>query len=245
MILDVENPTKFMQKAMSRNRSTTGRRNRFFIDIYISRGQVIARMWPTKQLYDRSPQYQKTIDAVIREREIEKFLFLGDVTALKLRATKSRYNWWEVLGKIYISHEYHFPGKSVGIRHVSTTKTEAAWHVKFVTDRYCLLKIDLFSKTGPNYFKGHSWYYVTHREAGYENTLRGNEALNPCFSYFETQPDNEKVNHEFIFGPTLAKEYDAFIVTAYGYTDANKRGQTGIYLLTIDDPWWLNAPLGS
>jgi len=213
------------------------------IDIYVSKGQVIARLWPTTHLRNPSPAYQRTIDAVVREREIEKFLQLDDVMAYKLRAAKSRYNWWEVLGKTYISHEYHHPGKSVAIRITRIKHNPHHWDIRCNTDKPCVTTLCVYPRVSAGVYTGHGWHYSTHREAGYENTLRGIEGDNPIRSYPDQAHDNEKFSHVHLVGNAGIRTNDAFIITATALSTPNVMGKTGVYIATPTTPWWLDAPL--
>lgn len=238
-------PGQAEQLARSRNQSTSGRLSRNIIDVYMSRGQCIARLWPTQHITAPTPAYLKTVEAIKREREIEKFINNDDRIALKIRARQSRYNWWEVLGKIYISREYHHPGSSVAcslvfIRYYSY---QNRWKVRIKTDKPCYPFISVIHRD--HYPRpGHYWYDCKHREAGLENILRGCEAWNEDGFIQRTQSFQGATIHDWLFSSISYPKQSVFkIVPCVSYHNRTVLGESGIYILTTDRPWWLNAPV--
>ena len=229
--------------ARSRNRAVIGRKSGSIIDIYMMKGQCIARCWPVDQLFEPSPQYLQTHAAVVREREIEKRLSLDDVLALKFRAINSRYNWWEVLGRIHLSREYHHPGTTTGSFLKSMNIVGNSWLVKFTHDRSCYARILLIRK---NHYPrpGHFWYYATHREAGLENTLRGKEAIGPDATINRALWESGPMTTTFMFSKFVWPKDSLFIIQTFDMnTHTTMTGESGLYLLTEEIPWYLNAPI--
>ena len=233
----------FRALVRSRNREVIPRRSGDIIDIYISRGQIIARSWPIDQIYEPSPQYLATQNAVIIERRVEKFLSDADRVALKFRASNSRYNWWEILGKNYIKLAYKHPDRPVGLRLSKMDCTNDRWTIVFQTESRAYERIEIVHRNCYPH-PGHYWIDATHREAGLENTLKGREVWHPDFVFDFVHHLYDPTATEFIFSSFVVPEYSVFRVTAY--SDGNflhYAGQTGLYLLTRDNPWWLNAPM--
>lgn len=227
----------------SRNRSVIGRHSGNIIDLYMSRDQCIARLWPVDQIYEPTPQFLATHEAVRVERRIEKFLSDNDRIALRLRAVRSRYNWWEILGRIYLSLAFTTPLIPCGFRLLSISYVTTNWRVTFETERRVYETIHIITPD-MMFANGHNWIYETHREAGLENTLRGKEVLHPWRSYNYYSHQSRPVRVNFQFSRQIHPIGCYFWVDLFH--DSSKKifaGQTGIYRLTTDRPWWLHAPL--
>ena len=209
----------------------------------MQKGQCIARLWPVGHIYNPSKAYQATVNAIKREREIEKRMSLADTVALKLRTVQSRYNWWEMLGKIHISREYHTPGSTCGIYFLEMRIFQGVWQIAFESDRPTIPELHFFPKT--DYPRpGHYWYDVTHREGGLENTLRGGEAFNPTKKLLVYSQESGKTVHGFRLAQSYIPAGAFFILKAYSDTPGKVLiGESGLFRLTVDNPWWLNAPL--
>jgi len=228
--------------AYSRNRATQGRATKSPIDVYMQKGQIVARTMPQSRVDFPSEAQERNKASVMREREIEKQLDLGDVMALKWRAVQSRYNWWEILGKIYISREFNDPGSVCAISKVWFKKYSRDWMVYLTADRYATYEILDFG-TPAEYAANHYWRYATHREAGLENTLRGIEVLKykkiPIRNqYWHIAPQQTTL---WIY-KALAPVGHIVMIRAWCAGLRYIIGETGLIYWTATDPWWLDAP---
>ena len=234
--------TNALQMAMTRNRTTSGRRSDNPLDIYMSKGQIIVRQMPRVRVDFPSEKLKRSTAALVREREIEKMLDIGDIQALRWRANKSRFNWWEVLGKIVISKEYNEPGSVSPVARVWFKKLSVEWQIIFNTDINLTCYVLDFG-TVEEYQANHYWRYTTHRMAGMTNILRGEEVLKykliPIYSqpYYAASQTKclrirtaaAKPGHIIMVRPT--REYPP---VAYG--------ESGLLYWTRTRPWWLDAP---
>lgn len=234
---------QILEYVHSRNRSTLGRRSGHIIDIYKSKGQIIARLWPVDVNFEATPAQKAAHDAVRREREIEKRFRLVDIVGLRMRSMRSRYNWWEILGRIHISREYHYPGKTCGIYWTSCDSSGDYWQFSAETDRDAYCEALIVSRhIWPG--KGFYWLYETHREAGLENTLRGREAIVPDKILDQHPVYSTSTQHVWRCHKTYMPKGSPIIIRSYsdqGKSDLT--GESGIYLLTDDQPNWANAPM--
>ena len=245
-ILTPDPNSQALQIAMSRNRATQGRANAFPLDIYMQKGQIVARQMPTSRVDFPSEAQNRNRASVVREREIEKQLDLGDVMALKWRANKSRYNWWEVLGKIYISREFNSPGSVTGISKVWFRNMARHIEVNFSTDNIGGYYIMDFG-TVDEYVKNHYWRYATHREAGLENRLRGIEVLKYkiCWAYHHYPYNGHGTVTQYYY-KTYNLENHIIMIRCIrrkpGTSQLEIHGETGLIYFNFGRPWWLNAP---
>ena len=228
------------QMAMSRNRATEGRASKNPLDIYMQKGQIVARQMPMSRVDFPSEAQRRNVASVVREREIEKQLDLGDVMALRWRANKSRYNWWEILGKIYISREYNNPGMVVAISKIQTRDLGSMGLIHITCDKRCWGDVWDFG-TAAEYEKNHYWRYATHREAGMVEQHRGIEVLR--YKILPIRNDTHGAtefnwyfyNHQMPWGHILMIHL----------TDRRGKvtwGQSGLFYCTRTAPWWLDAP---
>ena len=230
------------QMAMSRNRATEGRASKNPLDIYMQKGQIVARQMPMSRVDFPSDAQVRNTASVVREREIEKQLDLGDVMALRWRANKSRYNWWEILGKIYISREFNDPGSVCGISKIRFKKYSRYWGVYLTIDRWASIQILDFG-TANEYQKNHYWRYVTHREAGMVEQHRGIEVLNykliPIQSIFRRMAPAQTL---LLINNVHAPVGHIIMIRAISSWPRTVIGETGLIYLTKTNPWWLDAP---
>lgn len=231
------------QIAISRNRSTIGRRSGNIIDIYIAKGQIIARLWPIDQIYEPSEAYQRAQQMTVIQRRIEKYFTDNDRIAWKLRAARSRYNWWEVFGKVYLPWCFRTPDLVSGFKLNYIEIISNKWTVQFITEHRCRAFIN-FIYPGNMFGPGHNWTLNTHREAGLENTLYGHEVMHADKRLMQTAGNTRPYRSTFAFAKTYMPSGSFFWIDFYRYTTPYLfKGQSGIYMLTLDKPWWLNAPL--
>jgi len=231
------------QMVMSRNRSTLGRRSGNIIDLYISKGQIIARYWPVDQIFEPSESYQRAQQMTTIERRIEKYMGDSDRMAYRLRAVRSRYNWWEVLGKSCLSMAYNTPDLPCGFR-----LRDMAYNSKYIFIRFYLEATKWFKAkfyhADEIHGAGHNWLMGRHREAGLENQLPGIEVDNP---YYELMSSSWSYQYGYA---TLQVSRQYVKVGDYFAICPMMRGvkmlesnMSGLYKITTDKPWWLNAPL--
>ena len=234
------------QMAMSRNRATEGRASKNPLDIYMQKGQIVARQMPMSRVDFPSDAQVRNTASVVREREIEKQLDLGDVMALRWRANKSRYNWWEILGKIYISQEFNFPGTVAGLNRIWFRPLSSRWMI-YVYGCYPSLFDVLDFGSVDEYQANHYWRYATHREAGMVEQHRGIEVLR----YKLTPQDRPFYNSGLdlcmlMIDNRYAPVGHIIMIRAYEKLHTGRRGKfrgaTGLLYWTATDPWWLDAP---
>jgi len=228
------------QMAMSRNRATEGRASKNPLDIYMQKGQIVARQMPMSRVDFPSDAQRRNVASVVREREIEKQLDLGDVMALRWRANKSRYNWWEILGKIYISREFNNPGSVVGLSKIMIYPGGRYSRISIAVDKYCVTRLMDFGLP-EDLDKNHYWRYATHREAGMVEQHRGIEVLRwkwfPLRSicYSGGRRHMYTINNNNFFGHVM------MIATTHAYPCIID-DTTGLFYISKTNPWWLDAP---
>lgn len=243
MILSGITDKAALRMARSRNRAVIGRKTGSIIDVYMSKGQCIARLWPVDQLYEPSPALKRTHDAVIREREIEKRMSQEDIIALKYRALQSRYNWWEVLGRIHLSREFNHPGTTTGTYFYKISLVNNKWRIRFRHDRPCFARLLCLGRKNDGK-QGHHWYESTHREAGLENTLRGKEAIVPTETIDRHYWVSKTKESRWSINRYGYPRYTRFIIQTFDIQNHDKlTGESGLYLITNEKPWWIYAPL--
>mgnify|MGYP006288315049 CR=1 FL=1 len=234
-----------LERIKSRNRSTVGRRSGTMIDLYKARGTIIARCWPMHDTHDPSPLQQKATDSLIREREIEKYLNLDDVKALELRCNRSRYNWWEMLGKIVISREYNNPGSVPAWRVTQIKKYARDWHITVRTDKYVQYVVANVFKQADYSKLGHRWEMHTNREAGMETRERGREVFNPDFQTYQRYSFEGHTLFTIMIDRSKLAIGDYFILwfcSAWPF-DSAIIGESGMYMFPGEYPWWVDCPL--
>jgi len=230
------------QMAMSRNRATEGRASKNPLDIYMQKGQIVARQMPMSRVDFPSDAQVRNTASVVREREIEKQLDLGDVMALRWRANKSRYNWWEILGKIYISQEYNNPGSTRACNKILFRQSGRSWCIYCGQEILRYMKILDFG-TPEEYAKNHYWRYATHREAGMVEQHRGIEVLR-----YKEIPiagsgwSGGRPGNFYEVRNTVAKPGHIVMFVGYRRRWYDKWGESGLVYWTATDPWWLDAP---
>jgi len=228
------------QMAMSRNRATEGRATKNPLDVYMQKGQIVARQMPMSRVDFPSDAQVRNTASVVREREIEKQLDLGDVMALRWRANKSRYNWWEILGKIYISREYNSPGSVVALNNLTFRQSASILRIRVRTDKYCFFELLDFG-TPEEYQANHYWRYVTHREAGMNEQHRGAEVL--TYKIVPLHNQRSYVAYGYLYIHSSQSRLNHIMMIRAGKRSSSPViGETGLFYWTLTNPWWLDAP---
>jgi hypothetical protein len=110
-------------------------------------------------------------------------------------------------------------------------------------DRPCFARILLLGKKDDNKV-GHYWIDNKHREAGLENTLRGQEVINPSHTIDRAVWVSETKTSIFVFSTGVFAEYTRFIIQTFDIeTHETMTGESGLYMLTADKPWYLECPI--